>query len=56
MARHKRREIKVLFTALPEMEEHAGDLGEFIPMPVDISELVATVTRLLAERDQHSPT
>jgi DNA-binding response OmpR family regulator len=52
MARIKRPGIKVLFAALPEMEEHAGDLGEFMPMPVDMSELVATVTRVLAECDQ----
>jgi DNA-binding NtrC family response regulator len=51
MARHKRPGIKVLFAALAEMEEYAGDLGEFMPSPINIPELVATVTRLLAERD-----
>ena len=51
MARHMRREIKVLFTANPKNEEHTGDIGEFLPMPVDVSELVRVVSGMLDQDD-----
>lgn len=55
MARHKRREIKVLFTASPKSEEHIGDLGEFLPMPVEVSDLVQTASRMLDQGDRPPP-
>ena len=48
IARLRRSGIKVLFAADPEDARHAEGLGAFLPMPVDIVELVATVGRLLA--------
>jgi DNA-binding NtrC family response regulator len=47
MARHKRPGIKVLFTARPEFARHAEGVGEFMPVPIDLTELVAAVGRLL---------
>jgi two-component SAPR family response regulator len=47
MARHKQPGIKILFTALPEYAERAEGLGEFTPLPVRISDLVAVVDKLL---------
>ena len=49
MARAKRPGIKVLFTALPEMRDYADGLGEFMAMPVDISELVANIATILGQ-------
>jgi hypothetical protein len=46
MARHKPG-IKVLFTARPEFARHAEGVGEFMPVPIDLTELVAAVGRLL---------
>jgi hypothetical protein len=54
MARHKRPEIKVLFAAAPEMREHTDGLGEFMPMPVDMQELVEVVAKML-DRDDQAP-
>jgi hypothetical protein len=47
MARHKRPGISVLFTARPEFARHAEGVGEFMPVPIDLTELVAAVGRLL---------
>jgi DNA-binding NtrC family response regulator len=51
MARHKRREIKVLFAAHPNSEKYVGDLGEFLPTPVEVSQLVRTVSRMIEPGD-----
>jgi hypothetical protein len=45
MARHKRPGISVLFTARPEFARHAEGVGEFMPVPIDLTELVAAVGR-----------
>jgi len=50
MARQKRPRIKVLFTALPEFAELVDGVGEFMPLPVELPELMAAVERLLAPR------
>lgn len=52
MARAKRPDIKVLFTALAKYAEHAVGLGAFLPMPVDLADLTETTARLLGASDQ----
>jgi DNA-binding NtrC family response regulator len=52
VARVKRPSIKVLFAGREQMREYTEGVGEFLPSPINVSELVETVTRLLAERDQ----
>jgi DNA-binding NtrC family response regulator len=52
MARSKRPGIRVLFTALPEFEEYAVGLGEFMPMPVSVADVVDAVAGML-ESDSH---
>jgi DNA-binding NtrC family response regulator len=47
MARSKRPQIKILFTALPQYAENTVDLGEFLPMPVSVEDTIEAVTRLL---------
>lgn len=47
MAKRSRPGIKIVFAARPEFREQARGLGEFIAMPVNIAELVATVKRLI---------
>jgi hypothetical protein len=47
MARIKRPGIRVLFTALPEFAEHAAGLGEFMPLPVSVTDVAAAVDGLL---------
>jgi DNA-binding NtrC family response regulator len=47
MARSKRPQIKVLFTAFPEYANHADDLGEFLPMPVSVEDVIEAICRLL---------
>ena len=54
MARHKRPGIRVLFTALPEFAGHAEGLGAFVPMPVNVPDVVDIVERLLRISDQAS--
>jgi DNA-binding response OmpR family regulator len=49
MARRKIMDLKVLFLARPEQQEHAMDIGEFMPAPVTIPELVDRVSAMLAE-------
>jgi DNA-binding NtrC family response regulator len=43
----KRPELKILFTAQPELAEHAEGIGEFLALPVSMTALVATVDRIL---------
>jgi len=47
MARSKRREIRVLITALPEHAKDAEELGTFLPLPVDVAEVAQVVKSLL---------
>jgi CheY-like chemotaxis protein len=46
MTRHRRPNVRVVFTARPEMARHTQDIGELVPAPISIPELVATVRRL----------
>jgi DNA-binding NtrC family response regulator len=48
MARMKRPGIKVVFAALPETQVHTEGLGEFLPMPIAATDLVAKVREMLA--------
>ncbi len=48
MARHRRPKIKLLFTALPEYEAEAIKMGAFLPLPIDMPELLTVVAGLLA--------
>jgi hypothetical protein len=50
MARNRRPGIRVVFTARAEMKPHADGIGEFLPAPVAIPDLVAVVRRLLPRR------
>ena len=45
-ARTQRPEVNVLFTVAPENIEHVEEIGEFVVAPIQIPELVATVTKL----------
>jgi two-component system, OmpR family, response regulator len=47
MARMKRPDICILFTALPEYVADTKGVGVFMPLPVSVPEVVATVERLL---------
>jgi DNA-binding NtrC family response regulator len=47
MARAKRPEIRVLFIAPPEFAKDTEGLGEFLPLPVSVTEAVEAITRLL---------
>jgi len=47
MARYERPGIRVVFTARPEFAEHADGLGEFVPMPANMPDMVHVVGRLL---------
>ena len=49
MARLKRPGIKVLFAAFPEVQVYTEGLGEFLPRPLSIDELLETVGRMLDE-------
>jgi DNA-binding NtrC family response regulator len=48
MTRVKRSGLKVVFTALPEYARYAEGLGPFLPMPVDLADLLEVVGGLLA--------
>jgi DNA-binding NtrC family response regulator len=50
MARSKRPGIRVLFAALPEYAEDAEGLGEFMPMPVNITDVAAAVEILIQSK------
>jgi DNA-binding NtrC family response regulator len=47
MARAKRKEIQVAFSATPEVAAAAEDLGTILPASMSAHEVVATVQRLL---------
>jgi DNA-binding NtrC family response regulator len=49
MARMKCPLIKVIITGGPDVAEHAEDVGEFHPHPIDVPRLVADVGRLLTD-------
>jgi hypothetical protein len=48
MTMAKRSGLKVVFAALPQYADYVEGLGPFLPMPVDLGELVGVVHRLLA--------
>ena len=50
MARFKRPDVRVVFTAVPEYDSHAEGLGEFLPAPVRIDDVVEVADRLLQPR------
>ena len=50
MARQLHRDIKIIFIALREFEQDAAGLGDFLPAPVSIPDLVAAVNEALADR------
>jgi DNA-binding NtrC family response regulator len=47
MARYKQPDIRIVFTALPEFAEHIDGLGEFVPMPANVPDVMLAVIRLL---------
>lgn len=47
MARFRRRGIRVLFMAPSGMEKHAAGLGELLPQPTDVADLIEAAGRLL---------
>jgi DNA-binding NtrC family response regulator len=49
MTRTRRPDIRIVFTAVAETEPYTEGIGEFLPMPVHIPDLVATVLRLLPQ-------
>ena len=48
MTRLKRPEVKVLFVARSDTQEHTEGLGEFLPAGVTASEIVKMVGKMLA--------
>ena len=52
MTRLKRPEVKVLFVARSDTQEHTEGLGEFLPSPVTASEIVETVRKMLAAQSR----
>ena len=52
MVRFKRPSVRVVFTAGTEYESHAEGLGELLPAPVGVDDVVEMVERLLQPR-QH---
>lgn len=51
IARLRRPGIKVLFAGQEQMREYTDGVGDFLPNPITVSEIVEMVTKLLAERD-----
>jgi DNA-binding NtrC family response regulator len=49
MGRAKRSGMKVVFTAFAKYAKHAEGLGAFLPLPVEVPDLVAIVDRLLRD-------
>jgi len=47
MAKNKRPNIQILFTALPEYREDTAELGAFLPMPVGPQDAIEAITSLL---------
>jgi DNA-binding NtrC family response regulator len=56
MARNRRPHIRVLFIAQADMRQHAEGIGEFLPVPVALADLVAVVERLLPHPPAPAPT
>ena len=52
MARFKLPAVRVVFTAVPEYESHTEGLGEFLPAPVGVDDVVEMAERSLQPR-QH---
>ena len=46
-AKRASRDIKIIFAAKPEFSQQAKDLGEFLPLPVNIADFSATVRRVM---------
>jgi DNA-binding NtrC family response regulator len=51
MARLKRPDITVLFVGPMEAARHAAGLGEFIPAPISVHDLVNTISDMLQKTD-----
>ncbi len=49
MARLRRRDLKVIFAALPEVAHHAEGLGTVLVVPVKPEQIAETVHRVLKE-------
>jgi DNA-binding NtrC family response regulator len=47
MTKMKKPGVKVLFAALPETQKHTEGVGEFLPAPVDPSDIVSRVSTML---------
>jgi DNA-binding NtrC family response regulator len=47
-ARSNRPEVRVLFTARPEMQQHTEGLGMFLATPVEVPKVVDVIVRLMA--------
>jgi DNA-binding NtrC family response regulator len=47
MAHHKRPGVKLLFVCRPQFREHVEDLGELLPRPVAVAQVVDAAGRLL---------
>lgn len=48
MARHKRPGIKCIFLTQPGESEHVADLGDSLPMPVDVPKVAGLPEQLLS--------
>ena len=57
MARNRRPAITVLFFGPARLLEHTDGVGEFLPAPITVPEIVETVTKLLAasNTDERDP-
>ena len=58
LSRHTRAHrpaVRVLFTALPELQVHTEGLGAFLAVPVSPADIVTAVSRLLAIADPPDP-
>ena len=48
MARNRRPKIKVLFVTRPENRQHTEGLGELLPAPAPVEDVIAAAERLLS--------
>jgi DNA-binding NtrC family response regulator len=55
VAKAKRPYLNVVFAAKAERQTLTEGIGELIPHPVDLTKLVARVTRLIDERRRSTP-
>jgi hypothetical protein len=55
VAKAKRPYLNVVFAAKAERQMFTEGIGELIPHPVDLTKLVARVTRLIDERRRSTP-